>query len=158
MTAFTIGGAIASQVFWNEVNRPVVKFSRLFTWFTAAAILLFALGFITRPEWGISKIRATPSWVLICSAIMLLFFLLIYWLVDIRKKSGWFSLIKPAGTETLLCYLVPYYLYAIVVISHWSLPDAVLTGFVGISKSLLFSLLVIVLAGLLTRQFIRLRL
>jgi heparan-alpha-glucosaminide N-acetyltransferase len=158
MTAFTIGGAIASQVFWKEVNRPVVKYSRLFAYFTGAAVLLLLLGFITRPEWGISKIRATPSWVLICSAIMLLFFLLIYWLVDIRKKSGWFSLIKPAGTETLLCYLVPYYLYAIVVITHWSLPDTVLTGFVGIIKSLLFSLLVIVLTGLLTRRFIRLRL
>jgi heparan-alpha-glucosaminide N-acetyltransferase len=158
MTAFTIGGAIASQVFWKEMNQPVVKFSRLLTGFAAAACLLLALGFITRPEWGISKIRATPSWVLICSAIMLLLFLVIYWLVDIKKKSDWFSLIKPAGIETLLCYLVPYYLYAVVAITHWSLPEPVLTGFAGIIKSLLFSLFVIVLAGWLSKRFIRLRL
>ncbi|ULQ52840.1 heparan-alpha-glucosaminide N-acetyltransferase domain-containing protein [Flavihumibacter fluvii] len=158
MTAFTIGGALAAEFFWKESNKPGFKFSKLVLIFGIAAILLAGAGFLSRPEWGISKMRATPSWVLICSAIMLVSFLFIYWLVDIQQKSNWFSLIKPAGTETLLCYLVPYYAYALVQLNHLWLPDSLLTGGIGLLKSLAFSLLVIIIAGLLSKKWIRLKL
>lgn len=158
MPAFTLGGAIASQVFWHELNQKPFQWKRLVTYFSIAAIILFAIGFLTRPIWGISKIRATPSWVMICSAIMLFVFLFIYWLTDLQKKETWFKVIRPAGTETLLCYLIPYYVYAVIGFTGWSLPSALLTGPVGLMKSLCFALLVILLAGLLTRKFIRLRL
>ncbi|MBZ5857354.1 DUF5009 domain-containing protein [Flavihumibacter profundi] len=158
MTAFTIGGALAAQVFWKERDSRDFKFSTLVIYFGLAAVLLAFLGFLSRPVWGISKIRATPSWVLICSAIMLVLFLFIFWLADIKKKSGWFAAIKPAGTETLLCYLVPYYVYAVVQLNHLYLPDFLLTGLTGIVKSALFALFVVVLAGLLTRKFLKVRL
>ncbi|GAO44801.1 DUF5009 domain-containing protein [Flavihumibacter petaseus] len=158
MTAFTIGGAIASEVFWKEVNKQPFQWKRLLGIFLAAGVVLIIAGFLMRPVGGISKIRATPSWVLICSGITLLVFLVVYWLVDLRKKGNWFSVIRPAGTETLLCYLIPYYAYAVVLFTGWSLPAFLLTGGVGLIKSLLFSVLVIVLAGLLTRRFLKLRL
>jgi heparan-alpha-glucosaminide N-acetyltransferase len=156
MIAFTIGGALASELFWQQRSR--FSFSKLVGYCSIAALVLFVAGFLTRPLWGISKIRATPSWVLICSGIMLLAFLLIYWLVDIRQKGRWFNLIKPAGTETLLCYLIPYYAYALVQISQWWLPAGVLTGVVGLLKSLVFAVGVIVAAGWLSKNWVRLKL
>ncbi len=158
MTALTIGGALASQLFWKQVNGAAFNWKKFALYFLLGGVALLALGFLLRPIGGISKIRATPSWVLICSGIMVLVFVLVYWLVDVRKKGNWFSLIRPAGTETLLCYLVPYYAYALVAISGLALPAAVLTGIPGLLKSLCFALLVILVAGLLSRRLIRLRL
>ncbi len=158
MTALTIGGALAAQIFWKESNKPGFSFKRLVLIFTAIAVVLLLIGFASRPIWGISKIRATPSWVLICSAISLLSFLLVYWITDVQKITNWFKLIKPAGTETLLCYLIPYYVYAVVSFTHWFLPPTLLTGAIGLLKSAIFALLVVTLTGLLTKRFLKLRL
>lgn len=157
MTAFTIGGALASQVFWSLHHKPG-KRSALWLYFTAAAAFLLLPGFGTRPAWGISKIRATPSWVMICSSIMLVTFLLVHWLVDLKQKSEWFRSVRPAGTETLLCYLIPYYVYAVVQATGWSLPAEMLTGGTGLLKSFLFALLVIFYTGWLSKKLVRLKL
>jgi len=121
----------------------------------AAILLIF--GFLTRPLWGISKIHATPSWTAICAAITALSLALLHLLADRFKITGWAGLIKPAGHSTLTCYLVPYYLYAIWELTGLSLPGALTAGMAGIVKSLIFSLLVVQLTGLLGRIHIRLR-
>ncbi|WP_290796123.1 DUF5009 domain-containing protein [Flavihumibacter sp. UBA7668] len=157
MTAFTLGGAWASQVFWT-LNGKNKSATSLPLQFGLAALVLLIAGFLTRPLWGISKIQATPSWVLICIAIMLVLFLLVFWLVDQKQKSNWFSLIRPAGTDTLLCYSLPYFAYALIRPSGLHLPDWALTGGVGLLKSILFSLLIIQLAGLLSKKGLRLKL
>ena len=78
---------------------------------------------------------------------MLLSFLVVYFLVDIKSKQQWFNLIKPAGTETLLCYLLPYYYYALVAFTGFALPAFLMAGIPGLVKSLFFSLLIIMFAG-----------
>lgn len=157
MTAFTLGGAWASSVFWNLHSAGKAR-PALFIQFFSAAVILLVLGFVTRPIWGISKIQATPSWVLICSAIALLVFLPIYWLVDLQQKKKLFALIAPAGTDTLLCYAMPYFAYALMVVTGFALPDALSTGIVGLLKSILFSLIMIQLAGWLSKKGLKLKL
>ena len=122
------------------------------------ALFLLVSGFYTRTFWGISKIRATPAWVLICSSITIIIFMIIYWLSDLKSKSNWFAILKPAGTNTLLCYLLPYFAYAIVVLLHLSLPETLLTGFIGLIKSIVFSLLIVICAGWLEKAGIKLKL
>ena len=157
MTAFTIGGAWASQVFWKgrHTDQSMAKLSALFG---GSALLLLVAGFLTRPLWGISKIQATPSWVMICVAIFLVLFLLVYQLVDQQQKSNWFAAIRPGGTDTLLCYALPYFAYAMIRPSGLYLPDWALTGSVGLLKSLLFSLLMIQIAGWLSKKGLKLKL
>ncbi|KYP15002.1 DUF5009 domain-containing protein [Flavihumibacter sp. CACIAM 22H1] len=157
MTAFTIGGAWASQVFW-ELHEKNKSSPRLPLQFALAAFVLLLAGFLSRPTWGISKIQASPSWVMICSAIMLLLFLLIYWLVDQKNKLSWFAAIRAAGTETLLCYALPYFAYALIRPTGFYLPDWAITGTVGLFKSMLFALLIIQVAGWLSRRGLRLKL
>jgi len=76
----------------------------------------------------------------------------------VNRKAQWFTIIKPAGTDTLLCYLIPYFMYAIVNATGWYLPDVVLTGGIGLFKSFLFALLCVFITGLLNKGGIKLKL
>jgi hypothetical protein len=82
---------------------------------------------------------------------------LFFLIADKWKISAWAKIIEPAGTSTLTCYLVPYYVYAIGAMIGWNLPEAITTGGIGILKSILFGLLIIQLTGLLARIQIRLK-
>ena len=84
--------------------------------------------------------------------------MIIFWIADILKKENAFRLIKPAGTNTLTCYLLPHFLYALVVVSQITYPAFMLTGAIGLIKSLLFALLVVAIAGWCERVNIRLKL
>ncbi len=115
------------------------------------ALLLIAFGFATRPEWGISKIRATPSWTTICAGISILAFVLLHFIADVKGRNQWAGFIAPAGSSTLTCYLMPYFAYAFVALLGWSLPEVLTDGAIGLLKSTLFALLVIQFTGLLNR-------
>lgn len=122
------------------------------------AVILFVFGFATRPLWGISKIRATPSWTTICSAISILTFAFLIWLVDRKGKEKWFKIIKPAGTSTLTCYLLPYLHEAIFLsIIGIQLPLIIRTGWAGVIKSLVFALAIVLITGWLEKHRLRLK-
>ena len=118
---------------------------------------MLAGGFAIRPLAGISKIRATPSWVMICTGISILVFTALIWLVDRKQKQAAFNIIKPAGTSTLTAYLLPYVYYPLYFLAGISLPAVIVTGAVGLIKSLLFALLIILLTGLFEKWRIRLK-
>jgi len=121
------------------------------------AMVLMAFGFLTRPVWGISKILATPSWTAICAGITAITFAWMYLLADKAGWHRWAGIIEPAGSMTLTCYLIPYYVYAIRALWGIALPDTFTTGGIGILKSILFSILIIQITGLLGRLKIRLK-
>jgi predicted acyltransferase len=121
----------------------------------AAACLAF--GWVSRPLWGIHKIGSSPSWVTICIGISILFFCFLIWLVELKGKKEWFKLIKPAGTSTLTCYLLPYIHYGLLSITGLALPLVWRIGALGIFKSLAYALIIILITGLLERGRIRLK-
>ena len=121
------------------------------------ALLLIAFGLATRPEWGISKIRATPSWTAICAGISILAFVLLHYIADVKGHTGWANFIAPAGSSTLTCYLMPYFAYAIIALLGLSLPEVLTDGAIGLLKSALFALLVIQFTDLLNRVHIGLK-
>jgi hypothetical protein len=124
----------------------------------AFSALLIILSVITRPYWGLAKIGATPAWLFLCSAFTILAFIALYWVADVAKKSKWFDIIKPAGTATILCYLVPYLVYGVRSIMHISLPEALRTGGVGLVKTFLFAMLCVAVTGILIRIGVRMKL
>jgi heparan-alpha-glucosaminide N-acetyltransferase len=121
------------------------------------ALLLFLFGFGTRPLWGISKIQATPSWTAICAGISTAGFAILHIVADRWKMTRWAGIIAPAGYSTLTCYLIPYYAYAFVALAGIQLPIMFLTGLAGLTKSLLFSLLIIMITGWLANFRISLK-
>lgn len=156
LTGLTMGGVLTSLIFRYYRNKK--DNTGLTIALLAFSALLIALSVITRPYWQLAKLGATPAWLFLCSAFTILAFLAIYWLADVGRKANWFNLIKPAGTDTLLCYLIPYFLYALVRLTGAYLPDALLTGGVGLLKSLLFAILCVVITGLLNRTGVKLKL
>jgi predicted acyltransferase len=156
MVALVLGGTIVSVLFNCAVKR--YHYTRVLLLFGLMAAALLVAGFALRPLDGISKINATPSWVLLCSAITIAVFLLLYYVADVRKKERLFELIKPAGTNTLLCYLLPYYAYGIIALLIIRLPAFVLHGGIGLIKSFVFSLAIILITGWLGNKQVRLKL
>lgn len=154
MPAFSMAGIITS-IAYRQLSSANKKFWILMVLFAA---MLIAFGLLTRPIWGISKIRATPSWTAICSGIGVAGFLLMVYITDIRKGVAWYKYVKPAGTSTLTCYLIPYIHYALIGLLGLSqLPEVMRTGVQGLFKSLIYALLIVTVTGLLEKRNIRLK-
>lgn len=155
MPAFVMCGVLASVIYrkYSKTLAPNIFLVVLL----ALGIISLIYGFGTRPFWGISKIRATPSWVGICSGISFIAFALFYWLTDLQGKKNWAQILKPAGTSTLTCYLIPYLIYSIIALTGIGLPLVLRTGIVGIVKSLIFALLIVVITGIINRKGIKLK-
>lgn len=156
LPGLTMGGVLTAFVFQHYRQRH--QSQKMALVFAIAIAILVALTVLTRPYWGISKLAATPAWLFICSAITLSAFLVIYWIADISGKSRWFNWIKPAGTDTLLCYLTPYLLYAFFRLADFRFPPELLTGAAGLTKSALLALTCVFITHGLNRLGIRLRL
>ena len=156
LTGLTMGGVLTSIIFMYFVGRE--ENGRLTIVLLLFAALLFGLSAITRPYWGLAKLGATPAWLFLCSAITIIAFLIIYWIADVEGKSSWFNRIKPAGTSTILCYLVPYFVYSIRQIFSIHLPPALLNGGIGLLKSFLFAMMCVFITGALIRFGVRMKL
>lgn len=153
MPAFSMAGIVVSLAYKN-LSAGSKKFW-IYTLFLAFVLILF--GVITRPIWGISKIKATPSWTGICSGIAIIGFLLTVFITDVLKKTKWYKFIKPAGTSTLTSYLIPYVHYAIIGLIGIQLPLFLRTGMIGIGKSFIYALIIVSITGLLEKRNIRLK-
>lgn len=119
--------------------------------------IFLVFGLATRPEWGISKIGATPSWTAICAGISIITFVALHIIADKLGQVKWANIIAPAGYSTLTCYLIPYFAYAIYNIIGEKLPEVLTTGIVGLIKSMLFALIIIWITGLLSKVKISLK-
>jgi len=153
--AFTMSGLLLSILF----NDPRINldFTKKIVIITVAGILFLSAGAVAHLWWIISKLQATPTWLFFCTGISVLVYIFIYWLTDMKGKAGWFGIIKPAGTATLTCYLVPYLLYALFSLLNLQLPEVITTGLLGIIKCILFALMTVGVTALLNKGGIKLK-
>jgi predicted acyltransferase len=108
---------------------------------------------------GISKIRATPTWCLYSVGASILIFTLLYWICDVRHHTRWAAFTRPAGSNTLLTYLLPdlwYFFLGALGITWFRTHLA--WGFPGVIRSIIFTGLIIAVASSLTRWKLRLQL
>jgi heparan-alpha-glucosaminide N-acetyltransferase len=153
LTGLTLGGVLTALIF-KRLKDQHLKL----TWvFLGISLLLIGLSVATRPCWGLAKLGATPAWLFLCSAFTILGFVAIYWITDVFGKEKWFAIIKPAGTATLLCYLIPYFAYATTALLGIHLPEFMLVGGVGLLKSFLFALLCAGITGVLLKAGLKFR-
>ena len=112
-----LSGTLTAVYISKEKNSNVLLRNLFFL-----AIIWLIAGFFLRNWFILSKIYGTPSWALVCNGISLLFFLLLYYLVDIMKFTRGLKLFEEAGKNSLTTYLAPDIIYYIL----WSLPFTVL--------------------------------
>jgi hypothetical protein len=146
---------IAASLLLDRATSPQMK-QRLPLIYAASGIVLVAAGLVLRNFFIISKIQATPTWVFLCNGIAFGFLALIYFVVDLKGKASWFNLIKPAGTSTLTCYLIPYFYYSVATYM-FTLPAFLKDGIVGLGKSMVYALIVIGLTALLGKVNVKLK-
>lgn len=132
--------------------------ARLLSVFSAAGAVMLVAALICHPFWIISKINATPTWGFFCLAMFFPAAGLLYWLCDMRGHADWFNIIKPAGTLTLTCYIIPYVWYAVMWMFDLGYPEIFNVGYTGLLRSAIFALVIVWLTGLLGRLKIRLKL
>jgi heparan-alpha-glucosaminide N-acetyltransferase len=123
-----------------------------------AGCLAIVAGLLIRPYTaGISKIRSTPSWVFICTGISILVFELMIYLVDFKGKKNWFKVIWPAGTATLTCYLLPYFMVGFFKLVNFSYPRVLNSGIGGFSRSVAIAFITVWVGGLLEKRRLKLK-
>ena len=153
--AYTTAGIVATLLF-TKINKLDVKWSYL-SLITLGLLNLF-FGVLTRPIWGISKIQGTPSWLGICTGIGFLLFALLYYIADVKKITNWAKIIAPAGTATLTCYMIPYFIYPLRSITGIELPKFLTYSNLGLLTSFGFALLVVIFTGWLEKKGFKLKL
>jgi len=147
-----IGGLIIKKYSSSDYKKVILIFSAL-------GLLCLVSGYVLRNWFIISKIKATPSWGMICSGISFIVFTLIFWIVDIKNIKSWSKFLKPAGENSLTTYLAPDILYHLIwmtgipvlIYKQSSEPLIVIAG------SLVWALLMVGLTALLAKFNIRLR-
>lgn len=152
----TMGGIVISRWYAEWAERGKTKLIPLF--FIGAGILLIVAGLLIRPYAdGVSKIRSTPAWVFICSGITILMFQLFIYIVDIGGKKDFLKAIRPAGTSTLTCYLMPYFQVFLMELLHIKFPYLLMNGLGGLLRSFAVAFILIWLVGLMEKKRLRLK-
>lgn len=156
MASLVMAGIVTSLIFLDDgrIARP----ARKMLLGLLMAVLAFIVGWLLRPL-GISKIRATPTWALWTVAVSCLLFTALYWLCDLKKKTRWAWLVRPAGSNTLLTYLIPDIYYFFVALTgtaylqeHWN------QGWPGVIRAAVFTVAVLLVAHAATRARLRMQL
>jgi len=151
-----LGGALITSIYKKLIgSKKYLDFWILISFY---GLLSFAFGMFIRPyAGGISKIYATPAWIFVCMGITIIIFGLLIYLVDVKQKKDWFKLLKPAGTSTLTCYLIPYLLYSLFHLVHFRFPHFLSSGIGGIIRSFFIAFLVIGIVHFLEKKKLRLK-
>jgi predicted acyltransferase len=151
--SIVMAGVLTSMLFLTDAFAISRKRKTIVALGFAAA--LFVSGWLLTPL-GISKVRATPTWCLVCSGASICAFLILYWLCDVKKRVSWAIVAKPAGSNTLLTYLLPPLCAAIfgreVLVARWN------HGGPGVLQAVVFTGGVIAISAILTKLKIRLQL
>ena len=141
LQALAFGGIIVSLLLMqSRANRNI---KNLYVSLFCFATLSLLSGFLLRNYFVINKNLGTPTWIMISLSTAIFLFIFLHWLTDVKKILSWYKYIKIAGTATLTCYLIPYFVYSLRTITGIVLPEFLRMGIIGLVKSILYSLIII---------------
>ena len=155
MCCMIMAGVVASLVFVKPDGRFLPN--KAIPLAVGLSIISVLAGRVLAPL-GISKIRATPTWALYSIAASFLVFTLLYWICDLRQWQRWAVIVRPAGSNTLLTYLLPDLWYFLLSAVGFTYLDVHFNaGWAGVLKTALFTFFVLAAARILTKARIRLQ-
>jgi len=156
MVCIIMAGVITCGIFVGANGRAPV--SRPIVLAVSFCLVILMVGWVLTPL-GISKIRATPTWSLYSIGATVLIFSLLYWICDVKLRTGWAFWVRDAGSNTLLTYLLPDLWYFASACAGFTIIDAYFkTGWPAVVKTLAFTFVILALAAALTRFKVRLQL
>jgi len=156
MSCITMAGIVTSSIFLGRNRQHNARQTMPLA--IAFGLLMLAAGRVLTPL-GISKIRATPTWCLYSIGASILLFTALYWICDVKKWTTWAFFARPAGSNTLLTYLLPdlwYFLLASIGVSYFDTHFNM--EWTGVVKSVTFTALMLIVSAVLTKSKVRLQL
>jgi heparan-alpha-glucosaminide N-acetyltransferase len=156
MVCIIMAGIVTSNLLLKPRTNPPTSRP---IWFTVGfGLLMLAAGAVFMPL-GISKIRATPTWSLWSIGASVLMMAALYWICDIKRHTAWAFPFIPAGSNTLLTYLLPDLWYFLTVSLGLTYLDThFVAGWPGVVKTLIFTAVMLALAWACTKARLRLQL
>ncbi len=112
----TLAGMIAALI----TRRKTINFLQIFGILVLIGVVCIIGGLLLRNWFIISKIRATPSWGMICIGFSFVLFALFLFVVDILRLYKWAKPFELAGKNSLTTYLAPDVIYYLCW--GWSIP------------------------------------
>ena len=153
LPSIAFAGIVTYLIFFDE--RVAHTFRKKALLALAYAAVLFAGGWAFS-FLGISKMPPRHPGASIVQASASCCFWAIYWLVDVRGWRTWAAFARPAGSNTLLTYLLPdLYYFTLGATVAAVMPGS---GWPGAVKSAVFTAFILFLSYLLTRRRIRMQL
>ncbi|MFZ0746105.1 MAG: DUF5009 domain-containing protein [Terracidiphilus sp.] len=156
MAVIVMAGVVTSLIFLGTGKRPDPKGAMMLA--CGFGLVMLVAGRVFTPL-GISKIRATPTWSLYSIGAAVLSFTLLYWICDVKQRTRWAYLVRPAGSNTLLTYLLPdLWYFALAAMGITAFDTHFSVGWPGVVKTVVFTIFMLLLSRLLTKAKIRLQL
>lgn len=149
----SVAGMLAAILLQQYGRRPGSFYGVM----VAIGVVMALCGWVAHHWWIISKIQATPTWLFYCCAMFFPAVALLHYLCDVKGKAHWFAIIKPAGTLTLTCYMVPYLTGNLMRLLELHWPSFTYSSGAGLVRCALYSLAAIWIAWLLSKIHIRLK-
>ncbi len=112
----------------------------------------------------VDKNRATVPWCLLSSGFTVWIWIILYWIIDIKKWKGWAGVVQTAGNNALFAYVLAHIVGSIIMLTpflfggfnfHTELGNYLVTGLI---RGVLFAFFITLLAGKLHRIGIWLKL
>jgi len=151
--SMVMAGIAAATLFFSDAFEGSRNRKTMWVLLVASSLLV-AAGLLA--PLGISKLRATPTYTLICVAAASLAFLALYWICDVRRHASWGNFARPAGSNTLLTYLLPDLTLVLfgraVLVERWDY------GWIGALQAALYTAMIVIASAILTRFKVRIQL
>ena len=112
------------------------------------------------PQFGVNKIQATPTWCLLCASLTGLTWAAIYWIMDVRGHQAWSMIVRPAGANPLMAYILHPMVFLIADLARLRLDfykDPSLPVFVNTLGCLAMAFAIVGLTGLISRLGLRMK-
>jgi heparan-alpha-glucosaminide N-acetyltransferase len=153
--ALVLCGCITALIFFDQTVQK--NNGQRFAAAIVFALVLAVIATLMRPEYKISKIYATPSWVLYSAAICILIFCALYRWIDVAGHAILPRLLAPVAANPLIAYLIPFILGAALQLAGLNLPTLLNSPVPGVLYALGFALLLALLVKKIAKAGIRLR-
>lgn len=154
--AIVLSGLFVGTLLWQRRFPP----EKLVFLLVLLGLACIGSGLLLRHWFIISKIIGTPSWAMLCCGISMLVFALIYTVTELGGYRRWAGLFRLAGRNSLTTYLAPDMLYFLSWYFGWHLffykQDQ--HAWLAILGSLVWAILMVLYARLLSRCAVRLKL
>ena len=157
LSSMVVAGMVTATLF--RPNSPATTPTSRIGWMLVFAAGFGAAGLFLRPLWGIHKNGGTPSWALCSCAVACAVYALLYWLIDVMRITRWAALLKRAGSNTLLMYMLPPLFYSLLALAGIDyLEHHFCEGWLGVARSAALAAFFLAVTAALPRYRVRLQL